>query len=63
MTIFRFYAWPLWSRDRIDLNATHTVRLEKQADGSLLVKLKHLNSREEAALTPEDALKRILAAR
>ena len=47
----------------IDLNATHTVRLEKQADGSLLVKLKHLNSREEAALTPEDALKRILAAR
>ena len=47
----------------IDLNATHTVRLEKQSDGSLLVKLKHLNSREEAALTPEDALKRILAAR
>jgi len=47
----------------LDLNAAHTVRLEKQADGNLLVKLKHMKSREEAALTPEDALKRILAAR
>jgi len=36
----------------LELNASHAVRLERQPDGSLIAKLKHLKSREEVVLAP-----------
>ena len=44
----------------LELNAVHTVRLEKQADGSLAAKLKHLKTREESAVAPSEVVKRLV---
>ena len=46
----------------LDLNAAHTVRLERQADGSLLVKVKHMKTRAEAALPVAEAVRLVAAA-
>lgn len=43
----------------LDLNAAHTIRLEKQADGNLLAKLKQVKSREEAALPLAEVIERL----
>ena len=43
----------------IELNAAHTVRLEKQAGGVVFARLKHLKTREEFALAPADVVRRL----
>ena len=45
----------------LELNAVHTVRLERQPDGSQLAKLKHLKTREEVPLQPSEVAQVIAA--
>ena len=45
----------------LDLNAAQTVRLEKQADGSLLAKVKHMKTRAETALPVAEAVRLVAA--
>ena len=43
----------------LELNATHTVRLERQPDGALVAKLKHLATRSETVLQPDELIARL----
>ncbi len=47
----------------LELNAAHTIRLERQPDGSLLAKLKHLKTREESTLSPAEIVSRLAPSR
>jgi len=38
----------------MEVNAAHTVRLEKAGDGGLLVRLRNIRTREEEVLNPAD---------